>query len=268
MAVGKNKRVSKGGKRGGKKKVVEPMARKEWYDVVAPSVFKTRQFTKTICNKTQGTKIAADYLRGRVYEGNLADLDQTQGKDQPFRKVKFAVQEVQGRNLLTQFHGMDLTTDRLRSLVRKWGTLLETVVEAKTADGYVMRIFFIAFTRKQKTQLSKNSYSKTRLEKWVRHRITSITQKRFAKLDINQAVKQMTQDVLVDFLHKRCNPIMPLRDVKIRKVKVTRTPKFDMQKLLDSHGAIPESNEAKERIVEVAEEPVVAAAAAEVAATA
>ena len=42
MAVGKNPRVSKGGRRGAKKKIQEPMTRKEWYDVVAPKTFKNR----------------------------------------------------------------------------------------------------------------------------------------------------------------------------------------------------------------------------------
>jgi small subunit ribosomal protein S3Ae len=260
MAVGKNKRVSKGGKKGGKKKILETMARKEWYDVVAPANFKTRQFTKTICNKTQAMKLASTSLLGRVYEGCLADLNQASDKDMPFRKVKFAVQEIQGRNLLTQFHGMDLTADRLRSLVHKWGSMLESVVEAKTNDGYVMRLFVIAFTKRQKGQLSKNTYAKTRLEKWVRHRMTSMIQKRFAKLDINQAVTQLTQDVLSDALYKRCNPILPLRDVKIRKVKVIRTPKLDIQTLALAHGEIPASKEGEARVAEVAAEPVAVAA--------
>eukprot|EP01084_Bolivina_argentea_P130417 230227_1 len=259
MAVGKNKRVSKGGKRG-KKKVVEPMARKEWYDVCAPTTFQTRQFTKTICNKTIGIKIAADNLRGRVYEGNLADLDQATSKDQPFRKVKFVVEEVQGRNLLTQFHGMDMTADRIRSLVRKWCTTIEAAVDAKTADGYFVRVFVIAFTARQNNQLSKNCYAKTRLIKWVRHRMTSMIQKRFLKSDINQVVTLLTKDILADSLMKRCNPIIPLRDVKIRKVKVLRTPKFDGQRLLDAHGEIPSSIEGETREVEVAA-PVEEAAA-------
>lgn len=260
MAVGKNKRISKGGKKG-KKKVIEPMSRKEWYDVIAPTNFKFRQFTKSICNKTQGTKIAADFLRGRVYEGNLADISGANTKDEPYRKVKFVVEEIQGRNLLTRFHGMDLTADKVRSQVHKWGTLVENVIEAKTSDGYTLRLFVMCFTKKQKNQLSKNSYSKTRLEKWVRHRMTSITRKRFAKLDLNQAVTQLTQDILSDHLSKRCNPIMPIRDLKIRKVKVIRTPKLDTQRLLDSHGVVPESIEGQARIVEVAAEAVAAPAA-------
>ena len=253
MAVGKQKKGGKGGKRG-KKKTVEPMARKEWYDVVAPANFKTRQFSKTVCNKTIGIKLASDNLKGRVYTANLADLDQATGKDQPFRNVKFAVQEIQGRNLLTQFHGMNLTADKLRSLVRKWCTQIEAVIEAKTADGYTIRLFVMAFTIKQANQLSKNCYAKDRLVKWCRLRMTKMVQKRLAKVDINQAVTLLTQDILADSLFKRCNPIVPLRDVKIFKAKVIRTPKFDAQKLLDSHGVIPVSHEGETKEVEEAVE--------------
>lgn len=262
MAVGKNKRISKGGKRGNKKKIVEPMTRKEWYDVVAPANFEKRQFAKTICNKTQGLKIASDNLRGRVYQVNHADLvNEAATKDQAFRNVKFEVMEVQGRNLLTQFHSLQLTTDKERSLLRKWCTLIESPIEVKTADGYTLRLFVICFTKKQKTQLSKNCYSKTRLEKWVRLRMTKIAQMRLSKATINEAVSMMMNDVLVDEMAKRCNAIVPLRDVKLAKVKVIRTPKFELSRLYDAHGDIPETKEGEAREVEEAEEPEAPAAA-------
>jgi small subunit ribosomal protein S3Ae len=262
MAVGKNKRVAKGGRRGSKKQVKEPMSRKEWYDVVAPSTFKTRQFTKTICNKTQGLKIAADNIRGRVFEANLADLDQATNRDQPYRKIKLVAQDVQGRNVLTQFHGLSLTTDKLRSMFRKWCTTIESIIDAKTADGYTMRLFVICFTNRQTNQLSKNCYCATRLEKWVRHRMTKLAQKRLAKCDINKAVHELTHDTLTDNLYKRCNSIVPIRDVKLTQVKLLRVPRFDAQKLMDAHGEIPTSMEDQARIVVAAPEAVVEAASA------
>ena len=66
--------LSKGGKKGIKKKVVDPFTRKDWYDVRAPSIFKVREVGKTLVNRTQGTRIASDGLKGRVYEVSLADL--------------------------------------------------------------------------------------------------------------------------------------------------------------------------------------------------
>merc|ERR1719355_449337 len=110
MAVGKNKRLTKGGKKGGKKKAGDPFLKKEWYDIKAPSCFATRSCGKTLVTRTQGTKIATEELKGRVLELNLADLNADE--DQSYKKVKLCVEEVQGRNCLTDFHALELTRDK------------------------------------------------------------------------------------------------------------------------------------------------------------
>lgn len=85
----------------------------------APSAFPIRQIGKTMVTKTQGTKLAKDGLMGRVFEASLGDL-KADAEDDAYRKFKLRVEEVQGTNCLTNFYGMDLSTDKLRSLVRKW----------------------------------------------------------------------------------------------------------------------------------------------------
>lgn len=114
MAVGKNKGLAKSNKKGGKKKIIDPFTRKDWYDVKAPSMFTSRQVGKTLVNRTQGTKIASEGLKGRVFEVSLADLQSDNDGERSFRKFKLIAEYVQDRNVLTNFHGMDLTTDKLR----------------------------------------------------------------------------------------------------------------------------------------------------------
>ena len=55
-------------KKGGKKKAVDPFLKKEWYEIKAPSMFSVRNCGKTLVTRTQGTKIASDALKGRVFE--------------------------------------------------------------------------------------------------------------------------------------------------------------------------------------------------------
>merc|ERR1719447_450931 len=100
MAVGKNKGLKIGGKKGAKKKVVDPFTRKDWYDIKAPSLFKVRQVGKTLVNRTAGTRIASDGLKGRVYEVSLADLQNENDAERSFRKFKLVCEEVQGENCL------------------------------------------------------------------------------------------------------------------------------------------------------------------------
>ena len=56
--------------------------------------------------------------------------------------------------------------------------------------------FLLPLTKKQRGQLSKNCYSKTRLEKWVRLRMQKIATPRLSKLNINDAVTMLMNDVL------------------------------------------------------------------------
>ena len=74
MEVGKNKGLVKGGKKGVKKKIIDSFTRKGWYDVKAPGMFSVRNVGITLVNCTQGTKIASEGLKGRVFEVSLTDF--------------------------------------------------------------------------------------------------------------------------------------------------------------------------------------------------
>merc|ERR1712003_346207 len=121
--------------------------------------------------KTQGTKIASEGLKGRVVEGSLADLNSNE--DYWFRKVKLCVEDVQGYNCLLNFHGMDMTRDKLCSLIKKKQSIIEGNVDARTTDGYVVRMFCIAFTKKQDDQLKETCYAKSAKVRSIREKMVT-----------------------------------------------------------------------------------------------
>lgn len=114
----------------------DAFARKDWYDIRTPSYFENRTAGKTPVSRTQGTstflpplivlrtrvtwlrlaEIASDSLKGRVFEVNLGDLRKD---DEGFRKFKLICEEVQGKNVLTNFYGMTFTKDKMSSLIKK-----------------------------------------------------------------------------------------------------------------------------------------------------
>lgn len=94
-----------------------------------------------------------------MFEVSLADLQSDQDAERSFRKFRLIAEDVQGRNVLTNFHGMDLTTDKLRSMVKKWQTLIEANVDVKTTDGYLLRVFCIGFTNKDQLSTRKTCYA-------------------------------------------------------------------------------------------------------------
>jgi len=233
MAVGKNKRLSKG-KKGLKKKTVDPFARKDWFGIKAPAPFNIRDVGKTLVNRTTGLKNANDSLKGRIFEVSLADLQKDE--DHSFRKIKLRVDEVQGKNCLTNFHGLDFTSDKLRSLVRKWQTLIEANVTVKTTDDYLLRLFAIAFTKRRPNQIKKTTYAASSQIRAIRVKMTEIIQREASSCTLQQLTSKLIPEVIGREIEKATQGIYPLQNVHIRKVKLLKQPKFDLGALMALHG--------------------------------
>ena len=251
MAVGKNKRLSKG-KKGKGKKVIDPFTKKEWYDIKAPSNFSVRACGKTPVTRTTGTKIASEMLKGRVFEICLADLNKDE--DQAYRKIKLQCEEVQGKYCLTQFYGLDFTTDKIRSMVRKWQSLIEAFVDVKTTDGYTMRVFCIGFTKRRVDQTKRTCYAQSAQIRKIRAKMVEIIKRECESCDLKELVLKFIPEVIGKEIEKSCSGIYPLQNVYLRKVKMLKTPKFDVTKLMEVHGdysgeevgqQIPRAEEAK-----------------------
>lgn len=192
--------------------------------------------TLTPANKSAGQKIAADNLRGRVFEIPLADL-QRDAHEQAWRKVRVQCEEVKAFDCYTNFHGIDITRDKLCTLVKKWHTLIESFVQAKTADGYLLRMFCIAFTRRHKRQVKATCYAKNSQQKLIRQKMMEIMVSECQKSTLKELFKKFIGDQIGKTITKECSKIFPLENVLIKKVKVLKKPKFDLTKLMELYSS-------------------------------
>lgn len=236
MAYGKNKGLAKLGKKGQKKgKQQDPFTKKVWYDIKAPTYFLAKNIIagKTCVTKTAGTKIETDNLMGRICEFNLSDIQKD--NEDGFKKIKLEVQECQGKRVLTDFHGLSLTRDKMCQMIKKKHSLIEAIADCKTTDGYIVRLFVIAFTKDAVGQKAVFTYAQTAHIKKIRKKMVQTLQSIVGGGQLKDLVKHLLAEKIENEIKTNTNRIYPLDPVHIQKVKIIKKPKFDISKLYECH---------------------------------
>lgn len=121
-------------------------------------------------------------------------------------------------------------------MVKKWQTLIEANIDVKTTDGYTLRLFCIGFTRKQDMSTKKTAYAQAGQVRNIRKKMIDIMSREVSSTDLKDVVNKLIPDSIARDIEKACQGIYPLHDVHIRKVKVMKRPRFDLNKLMDMHG--------------------------------
>jgi small subunit ribosomal protein S3Ae len=110
-----------------------------------------------------------------------------EGQKDSFRKMKVIIEEIKGSDCYTNFYGMDITREKLCTIVKKWHSIIEVVVQVKSQDGYLMRISCIGFTKRTSRQVKATCYAKNSQSKLIRKKITEIL--------LNEAAKNSLRDL-------------------------------------------------------------------------
>jgi small subunit ribosomal protein S3Ae len=190
-------------------------------------------------------------LKGRVVETSLGDLNKNESL--AWCKFKLRIDDVVDKNCLTNFHGMVMTSDKHRSLIRKWQSLIEANVDVRTTDGYLLRLFAIGFTARRANQIKDTTYAQSSQVKAIRKKMFEIMIREASTCDLQAFVAKLIAESIPAQVIKETQMIYPLSLVHIRKVKVLKTPKFDPYKLMEIHAE--GGHEDKGQKVEAAPEP-------------
>ena len=211
-------------------------------------MFVNRKFTKSPVNQSAGKKLSSETLKGRVFEVNLGDLNGSGALT--YKKIKLIVEdasESKNRTALTNFYGMDTTKDHLCSLIRKWHTLIEATVDAKTSDGFLLRFFPIAFTHRGKFQLKATTYAQRSQVKQIRRKMVDVITKEVSKSTLKDLVVKLIQEKIPTEITQQAKKIFPIFNCIIRKVKTLKRPRFDITQLLSIQSDIVVGTEAEKK---------------------
>lgn len=130
---------------------------------------------------------------------------------------------------------MDMTRDKICSLIKKRQTIVEANVDCRTTDGYIVRMFCIAFTKPQENQIKNTCYAKSAQSRAIRLKMTQIMSDLGTKGDLKSLVKELISAPIGEQIEREASSIFPIKDCYIRKVKVLKKPKFDVTSLMEWH---------------------------------
>ncbi|TFH04443.1 MAG: 30S ribosomal protein S3ae [Methanosarcina sp.] len=179
---------------------------KEWYNIEAP-VYLNRAVV--------GNTMAGDpsLLLGRNVETTVGELTNDMSKNNT--KVILRISNVVGDIATTDLMGHELTTDYIRSIVKRQTSRIDANVDVKTKDGYVIRVKPTCFTIKR----ARSSQIKA-----IREMMVEIVKKRASESDFETFMQEAILGRLSATIYRQAKFIYPLRRVEIRKTQVEKMP--------------------------------------------
>ena len=119
------------------------------------------------------------------------------------------------------------------SLIRKMQTLSEAHADVTTSDGYLVRMFVIAFTKKHPGQVKSSCFAHSAQIRRIRKKMVDIMVNEASKVQVRKIVKKLIPESIGKEIEKHTQGIYT--QVFIRKVKILRKPKLDITKLMELH---------------------------------
>lgn len=217
--------------KGSKKIKQDTFLKKEWRHVFVPGFFGKRDIGYTVSHKCARGKTPADYLCNRVWELSHGDLVEEQSH--AYRLFSWKSVDVEKNDVLTVFSGMRLTTDKLCSLLRKYRTLIDAQVDVRTPDGYILRAFCMAFTKK--INQKKACYAQQSKRRAIREVMIASMKEEIEKHTINDLCKNVIQEVIEKDVVEKCRSIKQIDNCYVTKIKVIKAPQLSLDELKKVH---------------------------------
>ncbi len=189
-----------------KRSVSKKRQHKQWYNILAPEQFDRAKLGTTPAD-------TPEKLIGRTIETTLGSI--SGNPNQNHIKLKFKVIETTADSVHTELIKHEISSDYLRSLIRRGASKIDLIMTVLTSDSYQVRIHPLAFTNKGVDHSQ---------EKAVRKQMESILTSKSSTQTYTEFMDSISEGKLSLDLYNETKHIYPLRRVEIQKATLEAHP--------------------------------------------
>lgn len=193
------------------RKVKDKWRAKNWYQILAPTLFDSAPVSETLSDKPNN-------LIGRITEVSLRDI--TNDFRKTHIKLFFKIDKIQDGNAHTQFNGHTLTSDYLRRMIRRRKSRVDGVYDIETRDGAYLRVKPFAITEKR----IQNSQKKL-----IRNVMKETIAKEGKTKTLNEFLRETLDGKTGSAIYKNCKKFYPVKRVEIYKTELKRLPTIEIE---------------------------------------
>jgi small subunit ribosomal protein S3Ae len=185
-----------------RRRVRDTWKEKQWYKITSPKAFGGNEIGNTPSRDPE-------LLLKRRVDVTMREL--TGDFSKQYIKLKFQIDNVAGNSAETKFIGHQVTTDYVRSMIRRGTSRIDTPVIVNTNDGHTMKVQVLAIT----TRRAKSSQ-----QKYMRETIQELLTKIAAQKSYEELIEGLVIGKIASEIYHKAKKIYPLKRVEIIKTKV------------------------------------------------
>jgi len=190
-----------------RRRVRDTWKEKKWYKIMTPTEFGDAEIGTTPARDS-------DMLLKRTVESSMREL--TGDFSKQYVKLYFQINNVAGDTANTKFVGHHVTTDYVRSMIRRGTSRIDTITDIQTKEGYTVNAHIIAITVKR---------AKSSQQKFIRETMGKLIQEAVEGKTFPELVEAIVSGKMASSIYHETKKIYPLKRVEIIKTQVIEEPK-------------------------------------------
>jgi small subunit ribosomal protein S3Ae len=190
-----------------KKKSSEKQKQKEWYKVLAPEKYDSKEL---------GEVLAADekMLLNRVIPVSLGDLTGKFSQSGIYTTLNFRIKEIKGKTAQTELIGHSLSPSYLRTFIRRRRAVLHSVLDISTKDEKEVRLKLVAVTREKISEVQKGN-----LRRAIEDEVVSASE----SFPYYELMDEIMYGRLATRIFNKAKEVTPMDRIEFRKSELKET---------------------------------------------